>query len=87
MTIFCTFSNCGKAFTPTNRRQRFCSPRCRAAGHYAPTKAANFREKLARFRQRRRSVSLGFDGRHGGPVNVNYLGTKSAGQPGTGEET
>jgi hypothetical protein len=76
-TVFCAFGKCAREFTPINRQQRFCSARCRAKAYYAPVKEANFARRLARFRERRRSISLGFDGRLSGPRNLNYLGGRS----------
>jgi hypothetical protein len=74
--------HCQKLFTPTNRRQRFCGPNCRAAAHYLPKKEAaqarapeRLARKLERFRTRRRAVSLGFDGRSSGPFSQFYRGT------------
>jgi hypothetical protein len=66
-TLFC--GHCKTPFQPTNKRQRFCKDTCRAAAHYAPTKATNEAKSRENFRRRRRHKSLGFDGRYGGPVN------------------
>lgn len=77
MTIFCTFLNCRKPFAPTNKRQRFCSARCRSAARYLPLKLATQRRKNARFRARNRDRALGFDGKYSGPACTAYGGTPS----------
>jgi hypothetical protein len=61
--------HCKQAFEPTNKRQRFCSAKCRAAAHYLPTKQSNAKRKEKRFQDRNRAKSLGFDGRYSGPGN------------------
>jgi hypothetical protein len=71
----CEFSECKKTFQPTNKRQRFCSTKCRAAAKYLPTKLRNREQKLIRFRERNRARALGFDARYGGPRNSSSLGT------------
>jgi hypothetical protein len=75
VTIFCTFLECRKPFTPTNRRQRFCSASCRSAARYLPLKAATQLRKNARFQARNRDRALGFDGKYGGPDCPSYGGT------------
>src|SRR5437588_517952 len=79
MSLICALFECRKKFTPTNRRQRFCSGRCRAAASYLPAKRANEAKrrmslplKNAKFKELNRDRSLGFDGRYGGPANLNY---------------
>jgi hypothetical protein len=82
-TSFCTLFGCKKPFRPTNKRQRFCSGKCRAASYYLPTKLANavrkeaeylaeLPRKNAEFASRNWHRSLGFDGRYGGPGNSCY---------------
>ena len=68
--VSCTFPRCGRPFTPTNRRQRFCSARCRSAARHLPMKLEAQERRNARLRARNRDRSLGFDGRYGGPVNL-----------------
>jgi hypothetical protein len=70
-----TCLNCCDEFTPANRRQRFCSGRCRAAAAYLVTKRTNEAKRLAALPQKNadfvgfnRDRSLGFDGRYGGPT-------------------
>jgi hypothetical protein len=74
--------HCQNPFIPTNKRHRFCNPKCRAAAHYLPKKEEaltrapeRLARKLEHFRLRRRAVSLGFDGRSSGPVSQSYRGT------------
>lgn len=61
--MICAFQPCAQSFGTTNNRQRFCSVRCRSKAYYAPKRAATLRRKL----ERRRAMSMGFDGRTGGP--------------------
>jgi hypothetical protein len=72
----CGFEFCQKAFKPTNKRQRFCSAKCRAAAKYLPLKMFNIETKNARFARLNRDRSLGFDGRYGGPQNLSMLERK-----------
>jgi hypothetical protein len=82
VTITCTFLKCRRPFTPTNKRQRFCTAKCRAAAHYLPKKiAAQQRKDAAQpqkndlFRARNRDRALGFDSRYTGPDCPAYRGT------------
>jgi hypothetical protein len=68
-TILCAFLGCQKPFSPSNKRQRFCSGRCRAANSYFPTKQAVQVRKNTEFASRNCFRSLGVDGRYGGPGN------------------
>ena len=68
--------HCKQPFQPSNKRQRFCSAKCRAAANYLPVKLLNQDRKLARFRIRRGAIALGFDGRSSGPVNSSQLGDR-----------
>jgi hypothetical protein len=77
-TLFCGY--CHQPFQPTNKRQRFCSARHRAAANYLPTKMDNETKRLAdlprkneEFASRNRDRSIGFDGRYGGPENTSYV--------------
>jgi hypothetical protein len=81
--IFCTREGCRETFVPANRRQRFCSDRCRAAAHYLPLKRAKQERKNARLRALNRDRSLGFDGRYGGPANLSYIGEEQSRGPNT----
>ena len=62
VTLFC--AKCGKPFTPTNKRQRFCGGTCRVAAHREPQRAKRRRWTAERFRDK----GLEFDGRYVGPI-------------------
>lgn len=70
----CQHQHCKKPFQPTNKRQRFCCAKCRAAAAYLPTKLFNDKRRL----ERRRAISMGFDGRYGGPRNIQGIPAKPA---------
>jgi hypothetical protein len=71
-TILCAFLGCQKPFSPSNKRQRFCSGRCRAANSYFPTKQDVQVRKNKKFASRNYHNSLGVDGRYGGPGNSGF---------------
>jgi hypothetical protein len=62
VTLFCAF--CKKSFHPANRRQRFCTPKCRVDAHREPQRAKHRRWDAARLRDK----TLEFDGRYVGPI-------------------
>ena len=76
MCLICALFECSKEFTPTNRRQRFCSGRCRAAASYLLKKRANeakrLKQKNEEFAAFNYDRSLGFDGRYGGPTPTTH---------------
>jgi hypothetical protein len=71
--ISCAFLGCQKLFSPSSKRHRFCSGRCRAANSYFPTKEEVQVRKNVTFASRNCFRSLGVDARYGGPGNSCFV--------------
>src|SRR6266705_2208698 len=70
----CASPESNNTFQTNNERKRFCSANCCAAEKYWLTKQRNKAQRLINWRERRRAMALGFDGRLGGPRSLS-LGT------------
>jgi hypothetical protein len=65
--------HCKHPFQPTNKRQRFCSAKCRAAASYLPILQVNQERKKKLYAAGRKYKTLEFDGRSGGSNNTAYF--------------